>query len=464
MSDFEKKLAKDLNQGKEYRDAYSEAFSNEYLATQIQMLRKQRGWTQAELGERIGSNQGRVSIYEDEDYGKWSLDTLRKMASVFGLWVKISFESYGGLIHEATHFQAPRLLRSTFEEDREVHRWLELDEPVSREEQTRRGAARWAAAERPDRAELAAWLQGDLPEFNSRETTPVQQLLESIPESEEGIWTAVARELAGLMTAERSETGPLVRNTAIYRASLFGLAKAIGPRLVIQEGLHAVYGRASERYEQEGSSGLGYEGETGLVDAMIHNQLDDRWKGIWERYLTGGEHPEDFAGRSHPFLPGKTMTGIRGLLGLPKSEDYWKEVARGVRDLERRFLGTGHARLESSPNVMDELVKAIGQVFDWWGDPSAAQELMRGAIDLMRDGSWFMFAQAAWACNVSRSGWSDAVQTGEEIESKTFAMVIANGLKVYTDWQLARNDHRKEVTRLQEDSEKASRAVFKEAA
>ena len=83
MSDFEKKLARDLGQGKEYREAYAEAFANEYLATQIQVARKRLGWTQAELGEKIGSNQGRVSIYEDPEYGKWSLDTLRKMAAAF---------------------------------------------------------------------------------------------------------------------------------------------------------------------------------------------------------------------------------------------------------------------------------------------------------------------------------------------------------------------------------------------
>src|SRR5437764_14175420 len=117
MSDFEVKLAKDLSQEKEYREAYAEAFGNEYLATQIQMLRKQHAWTQAQLGERIGSNQGRVSVYEDEDYGKWSLDTLRKIASVFGVWVKISFESYGTLIREATHFEPRQLLLPEFEND-----------------------------------------------------------------------------------------------------------------------------------------------------------------------------------------------------------------------------------------------------------------------------------------------------------------------------------------------------------
>src|ERR1035441_6742874 len=133
---FETRLAADLSQGHEYRDAYSEAFSNEYLATQIQILRKQHGWTQAELGQKIGSNQGRISVYEDEDYGKWSLETLRKIASVFGVWVKVSFESYGSLIQEAAHFQPQQLLRSGFENDADVRRWLERKEAPSGEDGT----------------------------------------------------------------------------------------------------------------------------------------------------------------------------------------------------------------------------------------------------------------------------------------------------------------------------------------
>src|SRR4051794_18531207 len=116
MSDFEPRLAADLDQGQEYREAYAEAFSNEYVATQIQVLRKQHGWTQAELGQKIGSNQGRVSVYEAEDYGKWSLDTLRKMASVFGVWLKVSFETYGTLIHDATHFQPQLLMRKAYDD------------------------------------------------------------------------------------------------------------------------------------------------------------------------------------------------------------------------------------------------------------------------------------------------------------------------------------------------------------
>jgi len=464
MSGFEEKLAKNLSQGQDYRDAYSEAFSNEYLAAQIQVLRKQRGWTQAQLGEKIGSNQGRVSVYEDEEYGKWSLETLRKMAAVFGLWVKVSFESHGTLVHEATHFQPQKLLRNGFEEDAEIRRWLELDEPASREEKTLRMIARWARAKQPDRSELAGWLQGfGLPDFDVRESTPVQQLPESIPECEDGIWSVLARESAGLMTADENEIAPLVRTLSVFRESLFGLAKALGPRAEIRDGLQVVYDRAWRRFELEGWSGLGVEGEEGLLDAMIHNQLDGRWKEIWDGYLTGA---------THLFLPGKTRTGLQGLLGMPETPGYWREMARGIRDLERTFMKTRRDQLDITLDVMSELTKAVGVVFDSWGDAKSAQQLLRGSIDLIGAGSWGMYAQAAWAYGVRKRGWLQAVRVAEEMERGTFANAIASGLKFYKEWLLAWSAKiNQELTRLQqeeiegleEDSQEASLVVMGKA-
>jgi len=446
MSDFEKRLAQDLTQGQEYSEAYSEAFANEFLATQIQMLRKQRGWTQAQLGEKIGSNQGRVSIYEDEDYGKWSLETLRKMAGVFGLWVKVSFESYGTLIQEAAHFEPAKLLRKQFEDDLEVRRWLDPVPSANREDKTLAVVARWADAAQPDRAVLTGWLQGfGLPGFDGRDSTPVQHLLESVPETDDRLWSIIGRELAAAVTADESEISPLIRNPIIYEENLFGLIKAIGPRRELQDALNMAYVRASQRFERDGRSGLTYEGAGGLVEAMIYNQLDNKWKEpIWNRYLSGGSRPDDFARGGHPFLPGRAITGLRGLLGMPAERGYWDEIARGVRDLERRLLVTGHANLASVPNIMDELTKAVGVIFDWWGEPRSAQELMQGSIDLMSSGTWSMYAQAAWAYGVCRRGWAAAVRSGNEAERKTYADILASGLKLYTDWQLARRKQQPE--------------------
>jgi transcriptional regulator with XRE-family HTH domain len=434
MSDFEKKLAQDFQRGREYREAYAEAFANEYLATQIQVLRKQRGLTQAQLGERIGSNQGRISVYEDEEYGRWSLDTLRKIAHELGLWVKVSFESYSTLAAEAAQFDAHNLTRSGFEEDAEVQRWLEQDEPVSWQERTRRMAAKWAAAPLPNLSTLADWLQGSrLPGFEVNQTTPVQHLRAAIPPSEKDLWNAIAAGVARLLAAEEAGIElPPPPNPAIYQENLFGLAEALGPRKEIQDALDKAYTWAEKTFEQEGQTGLGPAGESALVRAMIHNQTDEHWReSVWNTYLEHGRHP---------FLPGGTMMWIRGLLGLPQDEDYWRNLARGVRDLERRLMLEGNARVGSSINVIDELEHAIAVIFDRWDSPEAAQNLMRGSLDLMAsEGRWIMHASAAWAHAVDRRGWSSAVWSVESnFERTTLANMLVDGLQWYRDWQKAR--------------------------
>jgi transcriptional regulator with XRE-family HTH domain len=464
MSDFEKKLAKDLARGKEYREAYAEAFANEYLATQIQIIRKKNGLTQAQLGERIGSNQGRISVYEDEEYGKWSLETLRKIASEFGLWPKISFESYSTLVHEVTHFRPESLLRSPFEEDGEMRRWIEEDGSAEGFALAQRQVGAWAS-QQGDRSELIAWLQGfKLPGFNVRETTPAQYLLQLIPERNNSTWNHVVQQVASLIGIDFAEVQPLVRNLPVYLDNLFGLAASIGPRASLQEALQSAYEHALLRYEKEGHTGLGYDGESGLVGAMIRNQVDERWKQLWFSFLTGGNQASDLTTRAHPFLPGTEETGVRGLLALPLSASYWRTIAEGVRDLERRFTLHGRAGVEDTPNVMDALETAVAVIFDSWADPRAAQDLMRGSLALMATGSWFMFASAAWAYGIHRRGWNEAVWSSSDLEHREFADTLASGLQWYKDWQLARQMRGSGLRDIQSESDSASWEVIREAA
>lgn len=442
MSDFEKKLARDLSRQKEYREAYAEAFANEYVATQIQLQRKQRGWTQEELGRRIGSNQGRISVYEDDEYGKWSLDTLRKLAGEFGLWLKVSFEAYSTLVYDVSHFAPANLVRPAFDQDPAIHRWLEEKPAAAGEVKARLMVERWAAAPERDLSLLAKWLQGfALPGFNDREWTPAQYLLDAIPDGETQAWAKIAEGLAAILETDGGELAGLLRNPAVFWDNLFGLARSIGPRRRLQDALDAAYKRSMRRFEKTGESGLGYEGETGLLNAMIHNQADERWKAVWYGYLGGRDHPEDFDAPGHPCLPGNWLSGVRGLLGLPRGEGYWREIARGIGELERRFLQHGKSGVDAEPNVLDEVERAVAVVFDWWGEARAAQELLRACFDLMAEGApgWFMHAQAAWAYGVhQREGWEEAVRSGTDMQQRMFANSLAAGLQWYEDWRAAR--------------------------
>jgi transcriptional regulator with XRE-family HTH domain len=94
---------------KEYAEGYAESFLNSYIATQIKVIREQRGMTQAELGSQIGTTQAGVSRYEDVNYSSWSLRTLMKLARAFDVRLRVSFEPYGTLPDEVIRFDRARL-------------------------------------------------------------------------------------------------------------------------------------------------------------------------------------------------------------------------------------------------------------------------------------------------------------------------------------------------------------------
>lgn len=79
----------------EYRRAYADAQLDTRLAIQIRVLRKQRGWSQAELGRRSGMTQSRISALEDCNYSGWSARTLKRLAEAFDLPLEIQFSDWG---------------------------------------------------------------------------------------------------------------------------------------------------------------------------------------------------------------------------------------------------------------------------------------------------------------------------------------------------------------------------------
>ncbi len=101
----------------EYREAYADDYLNTYIATQIQVLREQRGLSQEELAELIGTKQPGISRLENVNHSSWKTETLKRIAHALGVRLKISFETYGDLLFEAGLFGRKLLQRPKFEED-----------------------------------------------------------------------------------------------------------------------------------------------------------------------------------------------------------------------------------------------------------------------------------------------------------------------------------------------------------
>jgi len=102
---------------KEYRDIFVSEQINTGLAFQIQAMREKRGWTQAELGEKTGMAQSRISVMEDANYSRLSLNTLKRLASAFDVALVVRFEPFSGLVEHFVHLDSSSLNVASFEND-----------------------------------------------------------------------------------------------------------------------------------------------------------------------------------------------------------------------------------------------------------------------------------------------------------------------------------------------------------
>lgn len=102
---------------KEYREGYLEAAIEQGIAWQIRAIRKARGLTQAQIAERLGTQQSAVSRLEDPDYGGHSIDTLVKLAHVFDCALSLKFIPYSQLAIESEDLSEATMVAKSFTEE-----------------------------------------------------------------------------------------------------------------------------------------------------------------------------------------------------------------------------------------------------------------------------------------------------------------------------------------------------------
>jgi transcriptional regulator with XRE-family HTH domain len=106
---------------KEYRDLFVIEEINTGLPFQIRAMRQARGWSQKDLADRVGMTQEGVSRLENPDYGKSTLTTLKRLASVFDVGLVVRFVPFSHLVDWAVNFGPEDLAVPDYEHDAGLH-------------------------------------------------------------------------------------------------------------------------------------------------------------------------------------------------------------------------------------------------------------------------------------------------------------------------------------------------------
>jgi transcriptional regulator with XRE-family HTH domain len=102
---------------KSYREDFVQQQIETGLPFQIKGMRKARGWKQSKLGTLLGKPQSVVSRLENPDYGKFNLQTLRELATVFDVGLLVAFVPFSHLANRVASFSVTDVEIPEFDKD-----------------------------------------------------------------------------------------------------------------------------------------------------------------------------------------------------------------------------------------------------------------------------------------------------------------------------------------------------------
>ncbi len=100
-----------------YRDAFISEEIDIGLPMQLRAMREARGWNQTYVANKMETKQPRFSLMEKPGYGNFSLNTLKKLASIFNVGLIVSFVPYSEMFYFVEGFSRKRLEIPSFADE-----------------------------------------------------------------------------------------------------------------------------------------------------------------------------------------------------------------------------------------------------------------------------------------------------------------------------------------------------------
>ena len=270
----------------------------------------------------------------------WELDTLNRIAQALDTRLKISFESYGTLVHELDSVTSDSLRRPDVANDPDLHPRPPIPIPDSNApERTRWMQERmipWLWGDQLNIETLMTWLQGyNLPPVGHEEE-PYHWLLRGIPatatpEARDYMERHLAEGLT-IILGEEPDMHPVVADRHDeFLTSLYWTCAGLNRPAFLAEPLWEAYKRL--KYSK-----LSGAHRDALQAAMVQNQSGDRaLKEIWEPMVEKGKQR---------WLRGTEVVGYEGILARHRTvKPDFEKVFWALSTISRRWEGTKEDRI-----------------------------------------------------------------------------------------------------------------------
>lgn len=108
----------------EYRHQLVEEEINVGIAFQIRSLRNRQTLTQGDLAKSLGVKQPLVSAWENPNYGKYTLGTLKDLAKAFDVGLLVRFVPFRSLVDRTVDLKPDDIAPPSFKEEQSRRAWI----------------------------------------------------------------------------------------------------------------------------------------------------------------------------------------------------------------------------------------------------------------------------------------------------------------------------------------------------